>query len=289
MKDRRGFLFAVGIFLAAGLIHTALPGGVRQDVPADARLARILAMTKDYCGRLERSALDFVCLEDIKEEIFKLPEIDPDAIMPGGLSFSYRVPRKGFSRTFVHDYQFVRKSGRSVENRTLIKEDGIPRKEANAQLTTMSVRVENAVFGPVGLLAAGRQPQYDYKIAGEETVKGKKVLLIDAVPKPSVGGAHCNGRIWILEDDASIVKIEWEQTSIGNFQIIRETAEKLKAEPALVSVTEYDVVKNGIRFPSRDTTEESYLLKKDKKFVRSRTTILYKDYRFFTVETDVRY
>jgi hypothetical protein len=293
MKNARCFLFIVGISLAAGTASTLLSGAApRQSVP-DGRLARILAVTKVYCQRLEKAALDFVCIEDIKEEIFNLSQIEPDVILPGGLttswSFSYRVPRRGFVRTFVHDYQFIRKSGRSVENRTLVKEDGISRNEKNARLTTMTVRVENALFGPVGLLGEARQPQYDYRIAGEEIIKGQKALLVDAVPKPSFAGAHCNGRIWVLEGDASIVKIEWEQTSVGNFQIIRETAATLKAEPALVSVTEYEVVKNGIRFPSRDTTEESYVLKKDKKFVRSRTTILYKDYKFFTVETDVRF
>jgi hypothetical protein len=293
MKKARCFHVVVGASLAAGTALALLSGaGPRQSVP-DQRLARILAMTKVYCQRLEKAALDFVCIEDIKEEIFNLPQIEPDLILPGGQttnwSFSYRAPRRGFVRTYVHDYQFIRKAGRSVERRTLIKEDGIPRKEENAQLTTLTVRVENALFGPVGLLGGERQSQYDYKIVDEETIKGQKAFLIDAVPGPSLAGAHCNGRIWVLEEDAGIIKIEWNQTSVGNFQIIRETAEKLKAEPALVSITEYDVVKNGIRFPSRDTTEESYLLKNNKKFVRSMTTIVYKDYKFFTVETDVRF
>lgn len=197
MKKARCFLVVVGASLAAGTALTLLSGAApRQSVP-DQRLARILAVTKVYCQRLEKAALDFVCIEDIKEEIFNLPQIEPDVILPGGQttswSFSYRAPRRGFVRTYVH------------------------------------------------------------------------------------------------EEDAGIIKIEWNQTSVGNFQIIRETADKLKAEPALVSITEYDVVKNGIRFPSRDTTEESYLLKKNKKFVRSMTTIVYKDYKFFTVETDVRF
>lgn len=293
MKNARGFLSAVAISLAAGTASTLFAGAaLRQSAPDD-RLARILTLTKAYCQRLEKAALDFVCIEDIKEEIFNLPQVEPDVILPGGLttsrSFSYRVPRRGFVRSFIHDYQFIRKGGRSVENRTLVKEDGIPRNEKNAQLTTLTVRVENALFGPVGLLGEARQPQYDYRIAGEETSKGQKAILVDAVPKPSFAGARCNGRIWVLEEDASIIKIEWEQTSVGNFQVIRETAAMLKAEPALVSVTEYEVVKNGIRFPSRDTTEESYVLKKDKTFVRSRTTILYKDYKFFTVETDVKF
>jgi hypothetical protein len=248
-------------------------------------------MTKAYCQRLEKAALDFVCIEEIKEEVFKFPQAGDDANISDqiGIWLTPTRPSRKIVRSFVHDYQFIRKGGRSVENRTLVKEDGIPRNEKNAQLTTMTVRVENALFGPVGILGEARQAQYDFRIAGEEILKGQKTLLIDAVPKPSFAGAHCNGRIWVLEEDASIVRIEWDQTSVGNFQVLRETAAMLKAEPALVSVTEYEVVKNGIRFPSRDTTEESYVLKKDKKFVRSMTTILYKDYKFFTVETDVKF
>ena len=287
------FFCALGIAIiqADGSIRAALPGGLPQEAASDRRLARILARTKDYCRRLENAALDFVCIEDIKEEFFHLPGIEVDTVEPGHTPrwpFSYRIPRKGFVRTFIHDYQLIRKDGQRVETRTLIKENGIPRNEKNAQLTTMSVRVENALFGPVGLLSEARQAAFEYRLAGEKKVEGRKALLVDAIPKPEFPGVHCNGRIWILEGDASIVKIEWEQTSVGNYRAIRETAERLKAEPSLVSATEYDVLKNGIRFPSRDTTEESYLMKKNKKFVRSKSTILYRDYRFFSVETDVR-
>jgi hypothetical protein len=47
--------------------------------------------------------------------------------------------------------------------------------------------------------------------------------------------------------------------------------------------------KNGVRFPSKDTTEEAYLLKNGKKYIKSRTTILYEKCRFFTVESEVKY
>ena len=151
------------------------------------------------------------------------------------------------------------------------------------------MRVENALFGPVGLFSANQQARHHYGIGAEELVEGKKVLVVDAVPRPPLDPAHVVGRVWILEGDASILKIEWNQTSVGNFEVIRDIARKLKAEPMLVSTTEYRVEKNGIRFPSRDTTEEAYLLKNDKRVVRSKTTILYQDYKFFTVETEVRY
>jgi hypothetical protein len=284
-----GFLAA----LAAGPARTALRAGVPQAAAPDARLDRLLDLTKDYCGRLEQAALDFVCVEEIREELFKVPDVTDDADIPdarGGVwGLTPTRPRHRIVHDYLYDYQFVRMGDRKVENRTLVKEDGIPKDERNARLTTMSVRVENVLFGPVGLLGKARQPEFDYRIADEKSEAGEKVLLVDAVPKPAFADARCNGRIWILEKDASIVRIEWEQTSVGNYQALRETARLLDAEPSLVSVTVYDIVKNGVRFPSRDTTEEFYLRKNGKTFLRSRTTIAYKGYKFFTVETDVKY
>jgi len=293
MKTERRLFLAIATlaFLTFGNEAAGRTEARPQAAASDARLDRILAMTKEYCRRLESAALDFVCVEDIKEEIFRIPQPGDDATISDqmGILLTPSRPSHKIVRSFVHDYQFVRKGDRRVENRTLVKEDGIPRNEPNASLSTITVRVENALFGPVGLLGKAKQPEFEYAIASETTDKGKKVFLVDAVPKPAYAGVRCNGRIWILEEDASIVRIEWEQTSVGNFQAILETARVLNAEPSLVSVTEYDVVKNGIRFPGRDTTEEAYLLKTGKKFVRSKTTILYKDYKFFTVETDVKF
>jgi len=297
MNKTSRFPLRVAVCLALGLGLASGPGGILfpasrgQGPGPDARLGRVLRLTKDYCRRLERAALDFVCVERIKEEIFPLPEVRPDAMIAdtSGLTFSYRTPRRRVVRTFVYDYQFLRKAGQSVENRTLIEENGRARKEKDALLQTLSVRVENALFGPVGLLSADRQSRHDYTIAGEESARGKRVLLVDAVPRPPLEPDHVVGRVWILEEDASILKVEWNQTSVGNFQFIEERARELKGEPRLVSTTEYGVSKNGIRFPSRDTTEEAYILKNGKTFTRSTTTILYDKYRFFTVETEVEF
>jgi hypothetical protein len=60
-------------------------------------------------------------------------------------------------------------------------------------------------------------------------------------------------------------------------------------EPQITSFSEYGFEKNGLRFPSRDQTEEAYLKKDGKKYIRAETAIIYKDYKFFTVETDIKY
>ena len=277
----------VGVTAAAGF--SAGPGS--QTSPADARLARILERTTEYCQKLERAALDFTCIEKIEERTYSTIEEAPDGMVPNpsGVAYTYKpVNTPYYANTYVYDYQFVRKGSRKAENRVLIEENGRKKKNKDAVLTTTTVRVENALFGPIGLLGAAAQDLHEYRIVGEETEKGEQVLVLEATLKATLDRVHCTGRIWVREDDASILRIAWDQTSVGNFKLIRETAKKMNAEPRLTSVTEYGQEKNGLRFPSKDTTEEGYL-KHGNVRVRSLTTILYKDYKFFTVETQVKY
>jgi hypothetical protein len=288
-KPRHLMPFAV-LFLALGAaVALSAPSPARQ-AGQDERLARVLGKAKAYCLRLERAALDFICTEKIEEKIYQLPKIrlDEDGDQPG-LSRIDTSPQMSDTNTLVYDYQFVRKGDLKKERRILIEENARKRKRDDAELATRTVRVENALFGPIGLLGADWQPRHDYRIDGEESHDGKTVLVIEAVTKPSLDRPHCFGRIWVREDDGSVVKIAWDQTSVGNFAQVEAEARRLEAEPRLTSITEYDVVKNGIRFPSRDTTEEAYVLKTGRALVKSQTTIVYADYKFFTVETDVKY
>jgi len=207
---------------------------------------------------------------------------------PGGKTRLHARLPGGENLSSTYDYQFVRKADRKIEKRTLLEEDGRKTKTDDAELATTTVRVQNALFGPVGLLGESAQSGHDYRIAAEESRKGRKVVIVEAVPKPGLERQHCYGRIWMHEDDGSIVKISWDQTSVGNFQMVRARAQEIGAEPQLSSITEFGLEKNGLRFPSQDTTEEAYL-KGGAKLVKSLTTIVYKDYKFFTVETVVQY
>jgi hypothetical protein len=293
MRKTSWLWLCVGVAFAPGLLAAASgpPRGQEAAPAADERLTRILERTQAYCAKLEKASLDFTCLEKIDEKTYPSPEIQPDTpiVAGGGISYSYPSRRSPYVNSYVYDYQFVRKGDKKTERRILIEENGQKKKEEDAALVTLTVRVENALFGPIGLLGAQWQAYHDYKIVGEETRKGKKVLVIEAAPKPKLKRPHCYGRIWVQEDDASILKIVWEPTSIGNFGEIEARARGLGAEPRLTSVTEYGLLKNGVRFPSKDTTEEGYELKNGKTSVRSLTTIVYKDYKFFTVETEVIY
>jgi hypothetical protein len=229
-----------------------------------------------------------VCNEKVKEEIFRPSPHVYD--VSGRISYSaYPVGRLTQKNVYVYDYQLIRKNFEINEQRILIEENGKKKNEKEAGLKTRIFSYSNIIFGPVGLLSEFWQEYYDYKIIQREKFKRNKVIVIQATHIPHMKTTNLFGRIWVREDDFSIVKIEWEQESIQNYELIEEFAEKLKAKPELEFLAEYAFEKNEIRFPSKCTITEAYRRKRGGRFTRSKTTITYKDYKFFTVETEVKY
>jgi hypothetical protein len=287
-------------------------------------LEEILSKAKEYCRRLENAALDFVCIEEATEIINHSKDIDTDrlrvdpeeivksrsmipipwgAVEKNSYIYDYQfvgkgsqsrsaisVPWKPFEKnSYIYDYQLVRKGSQKIERRILVKKNGKKMHIENAPPMTSAFRVTNVLFGPVSLLGPARQSRYEFRIIGEEKVEGQNSYILETSPRFVEDQHHCFGRIWVKEDDSSILKIEWDQRSLGGYNLVEDIAKKYNAEPRVTSITEYGLEKNGIRFPSRDTSEEAYIMQNGKKFVRSTTTILYKDYKFFTVETEVKY
>ena len=265
-------------------------GGVGQ-----AKLEEILSKAKEYCRRLENAALDFVCIEEATEIINHSKDIDTDRLRvdPEEIVKSRSmipIPWGAVEKnSYIYDYQLVRKGSQKIERRILVKKNGKKMHIENAPPMTSAFRVTNVLFGPVSLLGPARQSRYEFRIIGEEKVEGQNSYILETSPRFVEDQHHCFGRIWVKEDDSSILKIEWDQRSLGGYNLVEDIAKKYNAEPRVTSITEYGLEKNGIRFPSRDTSEEAYIMQNGKKFVRSTTTILYKDYKFFTVETEVKY
>jgi len=262
-----------------------------EEQKSQIKLTDILAKTKKYCERLENAAFDFVCKENITEKINVSEEwASGDRVLrivkhlPGAWGPSKRIKKN----KFVYDYQLIKKGKDVIETRILLEENGKERYEKNAKLKTQMLYFEKPLFGPIGLLSQYWQDHLDYKIVKKETLKGEKTVLMEAVPKPSLSQKHLYGKIWIRESDFSILKIEWIPESMKDYEVIEKTAKKYKATPKITFVSEYDIDKKGIRFPSKVFIEEAYLTKKG-KYIKSETTIRYEAYKFFTVETKVKY
>jgi hypothetical protein len=285
-RSRSAAFFAV-LFLVAG---AAAAGFARhraatfcpQETPGDP-LPRILERTREYCRKLGSASLNFVCAECVEAHEYSPPIRLFSTTPTGGV-------RRVKSESFVYDYQLVA-SGTSIkETRTLVRENGEPRDEKNATIQTRIFKHENLIFGPVGLLSEYWQPRHAYSYIGEDRSGGVKAFLVEAGPSGPPEPGHLYGKVWVSQDDFSVLKIEWDQKSLGNFPMIERMARSIGPDtvPGIVLTAEYGVEKNGIRFPSQVTILEDYL--NIKGTVRlSETTIVYKDYKFFTVDTNVRY
>lgn len=279
--------FALGAVVLLALLGVAAPEGSRpaaaQDAPVSELLERILEKTETYCRRLGKVSLDFVCRERIEERLFDPPRLI-SAVTTSGSS------RRVTSVSLEYDYQLVRKGDAIEERRTLLREGKEPRNEPDAELKTRIYKHKFLVYGPGGLLSEYWQPKHTYALLGEESVEGETAYLIEATPAGPEEPGLVYGKAWVRKRDFAIVKIEWDQRSLGNYEKILATAKAIgrQAEPQVSVVGYYGVEKNGIRFPDRLAIREDY--RSTRGIHRySEATVRYEDYKFFIVETEVRY
>ncbi len=288
-------IISLSVLAGAAGIHPQASRGTAGSTAID--LNALLMNTAEYCRKLESAVLDFFCREEIEESINPiLDRMKPENIrddwswVPWGagqtVSVSSLPPRKIYN-SYLYDYQCVR-SGQSIrENRTLLEENGKKTNEPNAMLKTSVFAYGNALFGPVGLFGHRFLPTYDYKIARKDKIRGRPVVIIDVKPKQDAPEArNLYGKAWIDAATFDILKIEWSEKRVGQYDIFRQRGAKFKREPRITLVSEFNAEKNGIRFPSRLIIEEAYVGNLGRAFVRSETTVTYKDFKFFTVATE---
>jgi len=240
-------------------------------------LPGILKKMASYCKRLEAISLNFFCIEEIDEKAV-------NAFQQQGKIF------KGKSITenkYTYGYQLIRDENKVREKRILLKQNGWKREIENAPLKTR-FKYKNIVYGPSSFNQRS-QPYYQYRIIGKRTWHDKNALIVEAAPNYAGDHRFASGKFWVDEKDYSILRIEIYQQSIKNFAEIEKMAEKHGVEPRLTIINEYDILKNGIRFPSRVYYEEAYKNRKGKLIIQSQAYVTFKDYRFFTVETKVSY
>lgn len=248
-------------------------------------LADILKKSSEYCDRLAQSSLFFVCEEKIEERIF------------GYTYFSYwgkyRYSSSDFNKieknTYLYDYQLIKKGNKIEESRILLEENGKKKNEKNAELKTKRFYSKRPIFGPIGLLSKESQELYEYKILKEDTLEGRKVFILETKPKTKMKNRPSYGKIWIDQEDSSILKIETEEESLMGFETLRKEMEKQGIIPTLKATHFYYTMEKNLRFPSSTVFEEAYSGAKLKgKRKKSITNFVYDNYRFFTVEVEVR-
>ena len=236
-------------------------------------LEKILEKCAEYCERLENSSLYFVCEEAINEEI---------------RSRNSALPYVERNR-YIYDYQLIIQGDSIEEQRILLKENGQEKDIVDAQLKTKRFHHKYIVFGPIGLLGQKQQKDYEYKILKEVIYKREKAVILEASPKFPHEFNALYGKVWIRKKDFNILKIEWEQESMENFEEIEKIAEWFKAKPKITFVSEFGFEENKIRFPNKYFVKEVYILPKGRRYMWSETTVVYDNYKFFPVDTEVKY
>ena len=287
-RERRGWTWAAGLsavlffsFPAWAFSPSAVPASTKAP---GVDLQSFLDRAADYCDKLSRSALHFICREQIEEWFY--PDYGRTTNWDESLTFV------GIRKTFryLYDYQLLRAPDGAIrESRTLLKDEGRDVRQPDAPLKTHFFTYAYVVMGPIGLLSRSHQADHDYRILREEKIGGKPAVVIEAVPKPGVRLDHLIGTVWLRKSDAGILKIEWNPSSIQNYQGVEEMARSLQLTPSLLMTSEYAFEKNGIRFPSRYTIQEIYSRPFRQRFLRSQTEVVYDRYQFFTVETEVKF
>jgi hypothetical protein len=293
MKQGRislGVAIAVAV-LAVGVPMHSITMRSGQDIDS-VDLNALLVKAADYADRLEGAVFDFVCQEEIKEWINPALEIQVQRIrrVPG---HSFYVPRtpviRPVKRSLIYDYQCIRKGGKIHERRTLLKENRKEKNEPNASLNTSIFRYGTNMMGPVSLFGTRFQPGYKYTLVGEERIKGRKAIIIEAEPQvEDPMSTNLYGKAWVAANTGDILKIEWNEHRIGHYEIFEERGKKFKRKPRITVRSEFQAEKNGLRFPTEWYIEEAYLTKHGRAFIRSKTTVTYKDFKFFTVEVEVK-
>lgn len=289
------FRISLSLILLFFLLYLCLKipaQNISKEEAEEKKIVEVLKKTSEYCRKLENAALDFICLEEISERIDLSRDMVPSrsiSLKSGSGSTIMKRVETIKNNKYKYDYQLIRKANEIIENRILLEENFQKKFKKNANLQTEIFTFNKFLFGAVGVLSEERQNYYDYKIINNEILNDEKIVLIEAIPKPSLTQKIIFGKIWVRENDYSILKIEWNQKSIINFFVLEQRAKRYKADPEITTITEYGFEKNTIRFPSKCFIEEAYKNKKGEKFVRSETTAIYKDYKFFTVETEIRF
>jgi hypothetical protein len=299
----RGLAAVLFIYLAMPLafpkIETHPPAP--QQKPPDVDLESLLEKTAEYCRKLESAVLYFVCREEISEKIDPALDVPPPPTIKSwsiadnwtGLdsrgSITITSAPSKIKNSYVYDYQCVRKDGQIQEVRTLLEENGKKKNQPNAALKMSVILYVNTMLGPVGIFRKSYQTEYDYTIVGSDKFERKPVIIVDAKPKPDAPEAKTlYGKAWIDPVTGNIMKIEYSENRIGHYEVFEARGEKYDRTPRVTQRAEFRAEKNGLRFPSKLFVEEAYLNKRGRAFVRSETTVVYKDFKFFTVEVGIK-
>jgi len=266
-------------------------------------LSRILAGCAEYCRKLADSALFFICEETIKEThhqlkppqelsdmFFKHTEVVYQAPDGGGIAVAWRVqimdPNRTERRSYLCDYQLIKKGEIIEQRRIILKENGRPLPDRTTLLEETRYAVLKPIFASLQVLAQDRQPLFAFRLLDEERIRGKNAFVVEAGPKSGNADGVLSAKIWVEKTGFRILKSEIAGVPVDGYEDVLKDCVLLNIEPDFVTIHEYRVDKNGVLFPENSTVRVEYRgLVPGRPVSKLETDLTYGKYKFFTVET----
>lgn len=279
------------VLLASPSLGGPRAPGIQRDVsPDQARLRQTLRSVAEYCEKVKRMALFYVCVEKMADKEYFFRGVTRDS----GLLRDERIfeVRRIAHRTATYDYQLIKKGEDIQEDRTLLEENGKKKEVKHAELKQTKYSARLMIFGPVGFLSAYWQRHFNYSVIGEDRVGDVQAFVIRAVPTEEREDNYQVGRIWV-GPNARVLRIEIEAASLKEYTDEVITSRLGDLHKKLTWTIDYSVEKNGVRFPERQTIREEFVRTTatgfEQKTLKRETIFDYIGYKFFTVETDVNF
>lgn len=243
-------------------------------------LGAILKKTAAYCDRLRQTTFYFTCREKINDY--------------------YQVEGKEIKNDdYLHNYQIVlEENGRMRESRTppdrgknkkSKKKQSSPGDDDYFILTNFYSQYPFLL--PADIMGRESAGFYHYRLLAREKVGEADTYKISVEPKSEKAIIN-HGLAWVDCGDGSVVRISLNPRALKGFQALESRAREKERRITLTDTHWYEAVRHNIRFPSRtEIAEEQFdaaALQSDAfPLESSKTTFIYEDYRFFSVNSDV--
>jgi protein TonB len=264
-------------------------------------LVTILHECADYCQKLDKAALDFICQEKIHDIYY-----GPDPKRSGyTISFGKRTlsingriaagPPRTFKpfwgvwkierNQYLSDYLLVKKGQEIKERRVLLKENSRQVPAQKEYLKNPRFSGLKPFLAPSRVLGKERQELFSFSI-----IKDRENLYeIEAVPVSRYAGGIDYARIWVDKQDFQILKMEVKGIPLEGYNEVLEETTEHNVKPEFITTYSYKMEKEGLLFPDKVKVLVRYPMYPDETpFYKTKikTNINYDDYQFFSVKTE---
>jgi hypothetical protein len=262
-------------------------------------LEKVLEGSAEYCRKLAGAALDFICEETINEVHYNFAtemKWAGIAVAPrggGGAHYTTWIPQWDHQRTeksdYTCDYLFVKKGGSIEERRIVLKDNGRKMPDRSRLLEEKRFTALNPLMAAIQILDRERQPLFNFRLIDTGRAQGRKVYIVEAIPKSGNTWGVEYAKIWIDQQSYQVLQSEIQGVPLEGYDDVLEDTTQFNIKPILTTTHTYELEKNGVFFPGRTTIRVDYpqpLTWFARTTPKLKIDMAYGKYKFFTVETE---